>query len=115
MSAVVVHDTRSSTLADNALAIFSFSFSLSLSHVALVAAAHFTGVAKVAALSAVRMHVAKDLRSQEARRAAMRALAEIVANRFAGEPPLLDPQVGSPSLCNRRCRHAPYRQVKWPV
>ena len=37
------------------------------------------------------MHVAKDLRSQEARRAAMRALAEITANRFKGAPPLLDP------------------------
>ena len=47
--------------------------------------------AQVDALSAVRMHVAKDLRSQEARRAAMRALAEIVGGRFKGSPPLLDP------------------------
>ncbi len=46
---------------------------------------------QVDALSAVRMHVAKDLRAQEARRAAMRALAEIIANRFKGAPPLLDP------------------------
>ena len=56
---------------------------------------HFTQLisAQVAALSAVRMHVPKDLRSQEARRASMRVLAEIVAKRFAGLPPLLDPQV----------------------
>jgi len=47
--------------------------------------------AQIDALSAVRMHVAKDLRSQEARRAAMRALAEITASRFKGAPPLLDP------------------------
>lgn len=47
---------------------------------------------QVDALSSVRVYVPKDLRTPDARRTAVAALAEVVAKRFSGAPPLLEPE-----------------------